>query len=227
MNRALSLIALMGLGAAAYFTFSRTAYADVFTGDTGDGGALQDFPIDATFPDWTGNTGTAEDFTQLVSLDNWDLQGNYGDSMTQADNNMIAFLYVLRLLETNNDYSVIAGGAHFDSFAEHPFILDPTRPKPLGTTASGAYQIVVGTWKDARDALHLPDFSPQSQDLAAQWLIRVRRRAGELVDAGQFDAAAQKLVKEWDALRRLYAGTYPLTVADAKQAYTQVGGELA
>src|SRR4051812_31132526 len=88
--------------------------------------------------------------------------------------NVQAFAALVRYAESRNDYTVIAGGDHFSDFSEHPFIVNPNRARPAGTTASGAYQYVRATWIMARDALALPDFSPASQDAAFPWLLKYK-----------------------------------------------------
>src|SRR3989442_550697 len=140
--------------------------------------------------------------------------------------NVQAFLALIRQAESGNDYGVIAGGAHFDDFSEHPFIVDPNRPRPLGTTAAGAYQMTRPTWIMARDGAGVSDFSPASQDAAAEWLLHYKvpgqnqvNAAGtgnyELIVAGRFDEAMMALALEWDSFAKMIAGRYPFTLAQA------------
>ena len=152
--------------------------------------------------------------------------------------NLQAFLALLRQAESGDDYSVIAGGDHFDDFSEHPFIVDPQRPRPLGTTASGAYQITRPTWIMARDGAGLADFSPTSQDAAGLWILRYKvpghnavnpEGTGnyELVQAGNFDAAMAALGPEWESLSKMIAGRYPITLAQAREIIVAQGGVYA
>jgi muramidase (phage lysozyme) len=146
------------------------------------------------------------------------------DYSEQEYKNLAAFLYVIRLAESGNDYSLITGGAHFSGYADHPFILNPSWPQTK--TASGAYQIIKATWLEAQSALRLPDFSPQSQDDTAMYLIS-KHAAWSNVLAGDFLNAMKKLTGEWDAFKRMLAGTYGYTVAQAQADYQQSGGLLA
>lgn len=152
--------------------------------------------------------------------------------------NVRAFLALIRQAESNDRYDVIAGGDTFDDFDEHPFVLDPYRRKPLGTTASGAYQMVVHTWLLARDALALPDFSPANQDRAAEFLLahkvpghNVIKPEGtgtlELVQAGRFDDAIAVLGPEWESFAKMTAGTYHITLGEARAFIEAKGGTYA
>lgn len=151
----------------------------------------------------------------------------FGGNM-DSDANVAAFLSLIRHAEANDQYNIIAGNDYFDDFSEHPFVLNPNRPKPLGTTASGGYQMVVGTWKMARDALELNDFSPASQDAAAVWLLQYKRPGAlDAVRAGHFTDALQRVRGEWEAFDKMLKGTYPITLADAQSIYTTAGGTVA
>ena len=153
--------------------------------------------------------------------------------------NVQAFAALVRRAEANGDYSIIAGGDHFTDFSEHPFVLDPNRPRPLGTTASGGYQMVRGTWLIARDfGDKLPDFTPASQDVAFERLLRYKvpgqNRMNpdgtgiyELVAGGQFDAAISALGTEWESFAKMMAGRYHLTMADARAIIEAQGGTYA
>lgn len=152
--------------------------------------------------------------------------------------NVKAFAALLRELEANGDYQVIAGGDHFQSYAEHPFVREWDRVKPLGTTASGAYQMVRGTWMMARDALGLADFTPASQDAAALWILQYKvpgqnAVAGEgtgvleLVQAGRFDEAIERLRPEWESLDKMVKGRYRTTLDQARAYLVDQGATFA
>ena len=191
------------------------------------------------------NTDTGPDFVALdpaITYDDTDagdfaqpVGDPFGAIMSEQEKNLAAFLSVIRYIEADAvarslgvpSYNVIAGGDAFTDYSEHPFILNPSRRRPLGTTASGAYQQVVGTWKMARDALGLTDFSPASQDAAAVWILQTKRpRSYSHVLAGNFTQAARELVNEWEAFKKMLAGAYPITMEMAANHYTMQGGTL-
>ena len=76
-------------------------------------------------------------------------------------------------------YNVIQGGGTFSDYSEHP------NRKDDKSTAAGRYQFVYATWLEAKEALDLPDFSPESQDRAAWWLAQrdYKRRTGRNLEA--------------------------------------------
>jgi muramidase (phage lysozyme) len=71
--------------------------------------------------------------------------------------------------------------------------------REITSTAAGAYQFLARTWDEVAAALELPDFSPQSQDVAALWLIRRRGALADLRE-GRFDDFVAKCAKEWASL---------------------------
>lgn len=100
----------------------------------------------------------------------------------------------------------------FSSFADHPRIAQRiSATDSRWTSAAGRYQFMavspiptggstrVDTWDRIKRRLSLPDFGPQSQDLAALELIR---EAGALadVDAGRVIEAARKCRGIWASL---------------------------
>jgi muramidase (phage lysozyme) len=88
-----------------------------------------------------------------------------------------ALLDVIADTESDDAYNVMYGDRpgrrrRFESFADHPqqyFLIERGPNKGKKTSAAGKYQFVYSTWKEARDALKLPDFGPSSQDRAAWW----------------------------------------------------------
>lgn len=70
----------------------------------------------------------------------------------------------------SKSYDMLYGGRKFDSFADHPRTPIPITSGPMAgknSTAAGLYQFLAPTWDQQRNKLNLPDFSPQSQDIAA------------------------------------------------------------
>jgi lysozyme len=152
--------------------------------------------------------------------------------------NVSAFMALIRRVESEDDYGVIAGGVRFDDFSEHPFVVQWDRARPIGTTASGAYQMVRGTWMLARDNLGLTDFSPASQDAAADWLLKYKvpgqnavRPEGTgiygLIEAGRFDEAMAALRLEWEAFDRMLNGRYHVSLNQARDFLRAAGGVTA
>lgn len=119
--------------------------------------------------------------------------------------NLRAFLALIRWAEGTSGpdgYRTIVGGELFDSFDDHPRKIRSGvfhTGVPWTSTAAGAYQFLSSTWDRAARALDLPDFSPESQDKAAVWLIQ-ERRALQDVEAGNLETALSKCSWEWASL---------------------------
>jgi len=99
-------------------------------------------------------------------------------------------------------YNTLFGNERFDSLDEHPNIskkFKQTNNRTRSTTAAGRYQFLKSTWDEAANALGLADFSPESQDLAAIYLME-RARALNDVASGDFANAERKLGKVWASL---------------------------
>lgn len=151
---------------------------------------------------------TADAFGEGV----WNYPGSGGIYQTAQDtakavgDNVGAFLAMIRAAEGTADeygYQALYGYKRgdmskiFTDFSDHPRVRVMAHGRP--TSVAGAYQMQIGTWDDARRALGLPDFSPQSQDRAAVWLIDKRHKALPDVIAGKAQAAINRLRKEWDS----------------------------
>jgi muramidase (phage lysozyme) len=97
---------------------------------------------------------------------------------------------------------------------------------PCVSTAAGRYQLIRPTWVTCRDALDLPDFSPDSQDRAAIHLIQ-KRGALDDVHAGRVAAAIVKCRLEWASLPGAGYGQPERAFAGLQEAYLAAGGTLA
>jgi len=81
--------------------------------------------------------------------------------------------------ESGGEYNVMyspEGRRYFQDFSKHPnqpaLIADGPH-KGEFSSAAGKYQFIKGTWDRAQAALGLPDFSPESQDIAAWYIAQV------------------------------------------------------
>ncbi len=146
---------------------------------------------------------------------------------------MVAFLLMIRNCEGTSGaegYRTQFGYRTFTSFADHPrtsFPYTDQSGNTIRTSAAGAYQITFPTWRDEiQPALHLPDFTPESQDLAARWLI-AKAGASEDVYAGRLQAAIDKCGGRWASLPSSRVAqprkSYEFCVAE----FTSAGGTLA
>lgn len=93
------------------------------------------------------------------------------------------------------------------------------------STAAGRYQLIKPTWLACKTRLRLPDFSPESQDRAALYLIE-NRGALEDVQAGRVQTAIAKCRKEWASLPNAGYGQPERSVDKLLAAYTTAGGVL-
>lgn len=71
-------------------------------------------------------------------------------------------------------YGTLFGGKQVSNLEKHPNLVIRTPSFPRGSAAAGRYQIMPSTWAAAAKAQNLKDFGPQSQDLAALYLLRQR-----------------------------------------------------
>lgn len=94
----------------------------------------------------------------------------------------------------NNGYDIIVssilGPARFDDYSTHPFatgrvpqVIDHKKPATC-STASGRYQIILGTWRKLIFKVNRRDFSPDTQDMMAVELLK-EARAYDLICNGE------------------------------------------
>lgn len=160
--------------------------------------------------------------------------------------NILAFLLTIATSEGTegrglDPYRVCYGYKHtVQSMADHPAVTGewPGEKLPDGmcaaaglgpgcvSTAAGRYQIIKPTWLRARKALGLMDFSPDSQDAAAVWLI-AQRGGLEAVQAGKFAQAMQAVRREWASLPGSGWGQPEQRMERLAAVYQQAGGTVA
>ena len=140
--------------------------------------------------------------------------------------NLRAFLLTIQYAEGTigpNAYRTLYGGGLLYDLNHHPN--QAITKWGITSTAAGAYQFLHGTWDELEQRLHLPDFSPQSQDKAAIELIR---RKGALPDIaeGYITNAIHKCRKVWASLPGADYGQGERKISDLLQAYRNHGGYL-
>lgn len=123
---------------------------------------------------------------------------------TLQDPNVQKFLNLISQAEgtDTHGYNTLFGGGRVESLADHPrqlFDFKETTGNPNKTSAAGRYQFLQGTWDEQAKKLGLPDFGPQSQDLAAVNLLRERGILPHILQ-GDFDTAVNKSGKIWASL---------------------------
>lgn len=141
--------------------------------------------------------------------------------------NRAAFLAMIRQSEGTsgpNGYRTYYGGSLFDSFADHPNVKHTAAG--ITSTAAGAYQFLYRTWIECKAALGLPDFSPESQDAAAIFLLK-RRGALPYIDRGDFAGAVNAARREWASLPGAGYGQHENSLAVLEAAYLAAGGSVA
>jgi lysozyme len=140
--------------------------------------------------------------------------------------NVAAFLKMIRVAEGTggpNGYRTFFGNGLFDSYAAHPRIVHTGGS--LRSTAAGAYQFKSDTWSDLQKAhKDLTDFTPDSQDRAAVYLIK-RRSAYTDVINGNLDSAVDKCSFEWASFPPGRYGQGNVCLPNMHEIYVANGGK--
>lgn len=140
--------------------------------------------------------------------------------------NVRAFLRLIRFAEHQTDdsrvYYTLYGGGSFIDTDKHP----NKAVKRWGhtSTAAGAYQILYGTWLEAKQKGIVSDFSPAAQDKLAFTKLKTRG-ALSYVCAGDIENAIAKLRQEWTSLPG--ASQSDFSMKAAKERYTTYVQQLS
>ena len=157
--------------------------------------------------------------------------------------NLDAALYMIRCCEhkaadVNDDscYSVFYGGSLFSNFTDHPCITGEKKGVPLPeawckklgfadgrcvSTAAGAYQFTVPTWKQYRTVEpHLSDFSKNNQDEACRRVLR-EIGAAALFEQNDFAGGLARASKKWASLPGSTAGQSVRSLGFAQLVYDE------
>lgn len=128
------------------------------------------------------------------------------------------------LLASDDGYDVIVG-----STSDHPLLVanydaHPNRlialPKlGIKSSAAGRYQFLHGTWNGLVAELHLPDFSPVSQDRACIQLLRECRAYTQIV-GGNIEGAMHLARKTWASLPGAGYGQHENSTSELLEVFT-------
>ena len=149
--------------------------------------------------------------------------------------NMKAFLDMLAYSEgtdngrqkTNNyGYDVIVGGSLFTDYSDHPRKLISLPKLGIKSTAAGRYQVLAKFYDAYKKQLHLPDFSPASQDAIAMQLIRECKATAD-IEAGRIADAIHKCRSRWASLPGAGYGQHEQKLEKLIQVYRAAGGAVA
>lgn len=125
-----------------------------------------------------------------------------------------------------NGYRRMFGGKLFDSYSDHPRIVNTftlKNGKKLSSTAAGAYQFLSSTWDETAKTMGLKDFSPENQDFGALGRIAARGALNDVLQ-GNFTAAIKKLGKEWASLPFSPYGQPVISLDKARDIFAANGG---
>lgn len=123
----------------------------------------------------------------------------------------------------DDGYNVMVGGGLFHGYDDHPRQLVVLRPG-LKSTAAGRYQLLARYFNHYKEMLHLPDFSPESQDKIALQQIRECKALND-IDAGRFEQAIAKCKRIWASLPGAGYGQRENSIRDLRLAYERSGGK--
>ncbi len=237
-SKALGVALAVGVGLYALSTGALGAAATLSPSEAGGEAPnmpMQDMPDLALPADW-------------IDYESFDYAGNFIDIQTQAamtaniDARVAAFLYMIRCSEhvfprdvvDDMCYWIFFGGTYFEDQSDHPMLTGEKKGIPLDTcraagfasgvcvsTAAGAYQIIVPTWRRVRaQAPALPDFTQASQDEAATRLLR-ECGAYPYIVTGDITTAIHKASKLWASLPGSTAQQNPKSEAFALARYNE------
>ncbi len=144
--------------------------------------------------------------------------------------NMAAFLDMIAASEgtaklgKDDGYNVIVGGTLFISYADHPRKLVKLNDK-LSSTAAGRYQLLSKYFDAYKKQLHLPNFSPESQDAIAIQQIKECKAVID-IEAGRITDAIKKCAHIWASLPGANYGQHENSIAKLEDIYLGHGGQI-
>jgi muramidase (phage lysozyme) len=157
------------------------------------------------------------------------------DNQTQT-NNLDAFLLALRLGEGTSDekgYYRKVGGGEVASLEKHPgydgfkwYFTNPATGKRDYSTAAGAYQINLPTYKEFAPRLGIDTFYASDQDIIAIAIIKSEDAYVDVLN-GDIASAVEKVSNRWASLPGSQAKQRTVSFEQFSQVYANSGGTFA
>ena len=118
-------------------------------------------------------------------------------------------------------YTTQFTGTQFSDMSKHPKQIRISGN--LKSDAAGKYQFLSTTWDEAKNALNLPDFSPESQEKAGRFLTKRRGVDPDkiITNRDEFVSVMDKLAPEWASMP--YSGVSPGGFGKGSSYYGQGG----
>jgi muramidase (phage lysozyme) len=149
--------------------------------------------------------------------------------------NVVAFFRVIRECESNQSqsaYYLLNGGQAYTKANGYPRdLIDGPHPAIVGkggsSTAAGAYQCVIGTWREMSQMRRLGEnaqMTPANQEKIALALCAWRGALPAII-AGDLEGAYAKLGNEWEGLPS--GGKPTRTKSQLRAVFMKYGGTLA
>jgi lysozyme len=153
-----------------------------------------------------------------------------------AEARIMALLAVIRQFESHNDYAIVyidpRNGppakyptGHFSDFSAFPFdasnegaLISIGKFSGQHSTASGAYQINLPTYREFAPQLGITDFSPASQDALALSILK-KSGAYDAAAAADIPQAFALASKRWASLPGSSAGQRPKSLDVAQNLF--------
>jgi len=135
------------------------------------------------------------------------------------------------LAGSDDGYNVFVGSTPnnintFSSYADHPMKLVSWKNRKGETvygSAAGRYQLLKRYWPAYKSLLHLPDFSPQSQDKVAIQMIK-EQKAFIIFQQGKFTEGFKRISNIWASVPGAGYGQHEHELASLEQVYLRKGG---
>lgn len=162
-------------------------------------------------------------------------------SEDQAGQNLRAFLDMIAVSElgermlndpkSDDGYKIIVGSVPgalylFNDYSDHPRKRVFIKAIKTYSTAAGRYQLLSRYFDAYKASLHLPDFSPLSQDLIAIQQIR-EQKALSFINDGNLAEAIKRVSNIWASLPGNNYGQHQNKIDHLRLAYLNAGGQLA
>jgi len=128
---------------------------------------------------------------------------------------------------SDDGYNVLVGGTLFHSYADHPRQKVWIERIKDYSTAAGRYQLLERYYDFYSKQMHLPDFSPENQDIIAMEQIKECHALADIAN-GDIGIAVHKCSRIWASLpSENYLNQFHNKLPDLLGVFVKFGGVIA